>query len=367
MTYFTFLSASQPRPGRTPFRKLLPVFLVAVAACAAPLQGGVAETSPAHGYGPGHAELTVTDERNDRLLTGEVWYPASEPGSVTPAYDSKVWLAPYMDTQSEPAAGSFPLLVVSHGMYGNTRNQAWLGSELARRGFVVAMVNHPGTSTFLRDPEHARQLWERPADLSRLISYMLTASPLRERIDESRIYAAGHSLGGMTVMLLAGAEFDGERYRSICREEPVPVVCKVLGGWSVAETDSDMRQMETSRKDPRVSRVISMDLGGTLTFSPESLAAIDIPVLVFGAGRGDMIDQDIESRALAAALPAGSTRDVELAGAGHFDFMGVCKPGAYALLAEEEPGDEMVCVKGTGERQSQHEKILLEILSFLQP
>ncbi|MES0879251.1 alpha/beta hydrolase family protein [Roseibium sp. SCP14] len=319
-------------------------------------------------FGPGVTKLTVADERSDRQLAGDIWYPTPTPKKFSRADKSKVWQMALADPDGEPADGSYPLLVVSHGMYGNTFNQAWLGSELARRGFVVAMINHPGTSSFLRAPDQARELWERPNDLSRLITYLIEDSPFKDRIDSSRIYAAGHSLGGFTVMLLAGAEFDTKLYRSSCDlEKDAPLACEVLSGWSVAETKSDQKEMETSRKDPRVLKVVSLDLGGTPVLSRESLASLDIPVLVLGSERADMLNQDVESRALSDALPSDKVRHMELSDAGHFDFMGVCKPEGYEILKVHEPGDEIVCIKGTSERERQHQIILKEVLSFLTP
>ncbi len=78
-----------------------------------------------------------------------------------------------------------------------------------------------------------------------------------------------------------------------------------------------------------------------------------------------MLNQEIESRALATALPGEKVKHLELPDAGHFDFMGVCKPEGYAILEEHKPGDEIVCIKGHRERQSQHQRILKEILTFL--
>lgn len=316
-------------------------------------------------YGPGVTELTVVDARADRPLSGTVWYPTSTPQKFQRADKSKVWQMADSDPDGNAASGSFPLLVVSHGMYGNMLNQAWLGSALARHGFVVAMVNHPGTSTFLRDADHARELWKRPVDLSRLITFLLERSALADRIDRSRIFAAGHSLGGYTVLLLAGAEFDTGLYESLCARDGTNVVCPVLKGWSVAETDADRHEMELSRMDRRVRKVISMDLGGTPVLSAQSLAQVRTPVLVLGSGRADMLDQDVESRRLASLLPETVMQHVELADAGHFDFMGVCKPEGFAILKEHEPGDEIVCLKGGTEREAQHQRILAEILGFL--
>ena len=326
-----------------------------------------AEETGTFAFGPGVAELTVADTRTDRPLSGQIWYPTTTPQQANRAETSKVWQMALADPDGMPATGSFPLMVVSHGMYGNTFNQAWLGSELSRRGYIVAMVNHPGTSTWLRDPDHTRRLWDRPVDLSRLISFLLEESPYKHRIDQDRIYAAGHSLGGFTVMLLAGATFDQDLYESTCAGDTQPVACQVLTGWSVAQTDADQVEMAASRKDQRVKGIISLDLGGTPVLSRPSLAAIDRPVLVLGAERADMLDQDRESRALAKALPPNNVQFLELEDAGHFDFMGQCKPEGYAILKEHEPGDEIVCIKGAEEREIQHRTILAAILDFLAP
>jgi len=324
-----------------------------------------AQADTALPFGPGVTKFTIEDARKDRPLEGDIWYPTATPDVLAIADKSKVWQMAPADPDGEPAEGVFPLLVVSHGMYGNTFNQAWLGSELARRGFIVAMVNHPGTSTFLRDPEQARRLWDRPVDLSRLINFLTEESVYKDRIDREKIYAAGHSLGGFTVMLLAGAEFEPDRYERLCSGAELPVACQVLTGWSIAKTDGDRIEMARSRKDPRLNKVISLDLGGMPVFSRDSLGAIDFPVLVLGSGRADMLNQAIESRALAAALPADLVRHVELGDAGHFDFMGVCKPEGFAILKEHEPGDEIVCIKGHAERIEQHRRIVAEILAFL--
>lgn len=322
---------------------------------------------PTPTFGPGLVQITIKDERSDRPLAGHVWYPSTETGATQPTTKSRVWKVVDAHPNGVMAEGTFPLLIISHGMYGNRLNQSWLASELSMQGFIVAMVDHPGTSTFLRDADQARQLWDRPVDLSRLISFLVKQSMFRHSIDVDRIYAAGHSLGGYTVMLIAGAEFDNTLYQTGCLGDTrIPVTCDVLGQWSVAKSKADQLAMSQSRKDPRVRKVISMDLGGMSVFSQKSLAAIDIPILVLGSGRADMLDQNRESRALASALKSHLVRHLELESAGHFDFLGICKPEGYAILKKNLPGDEIVCVKGGAEREVQHSRIVGEILSFLE-
>lgn len=291
---------------------------------------------PAPTFGPGLVEITIKDDRTDRPLAGHVWYPSVATGARQPVAKSRAWKVADAYPSGAIAEGAFPLLVISHGMYGNRLNQSWLASALSMRGFIVAMVDHPGTSTFLRNEDQARQLWDRPVDLSRLISFLMKQSMFKNSIDVDRIYAAGHSLGGYTVLLTAGAEFDNTLYKAGCfGDTRIPVTCDVMGQWSVAQTKADQLAMAQSRKDPRIRKVISMDLGGMSVFSQKSLAAIEIPILVLGSGRADMLDQKLESRALATALKPHLVRYLELENAGHFDFLGVCKPEGYAILKKK--------------------------------
>jgi hypothetical protein len=55
--------------------------------------------------------------------------------------------------QDAPAAdGSFPLLLFSHGYYGDVSTNALLMETLASRGFVVASISHPGESSAMVYP-----------------------------------------------------------------------------------------------------------------------------------------------------------------------------------------------------------------------
>lgn len=113
---------------------------------------------------------------------------------------------------------------------------------------------------------------------------------------------------------------------------------------------------------------MTLDLGFTGALDPASLAGIEVPVLVMAAGgRNPRMNAELESRRLAALL--GDARLVEIAGASHFSFMGECRPGGYALLKAESPGDEIVCLDGDldrpGDRAGLHRLMLGEILGFL--
>jgi len=83
-----------------------------------------AQDTSALPYGPGVTSLTIEDDRQDRPLAGDLWYPTRTPEVFSQVDKSKVWQMAAADPDGKPADGRFPLLVLSHGMYGNTFNQA---------------------------------------------------------------------------------------------------------------------------------------------------------------------------------------------------------------------------------------------------
>ena len=314
-------------------------------------------------YQTGLADLMVSDGAA-RQLEGFLWYPTLAEEGTREYHGNGVWTGITAAKDADMAEGSFPLIVLSHGMYGNARNQSWLASAMAEQGYIVAAINHPGTSTWLRDPDDARQMWERPKDVSRVIDH-LTADPMiATQIDADQIYMGGHSLGGFTAALLAGARYDAEQINAICDADPEDLVCGIFHGWQVAKTPEDVAMMEADLSDPRISKIALFDLGGTQTFSAESIAAIDTNLLVIGAPKGDSdINLDIESRAFAAVMPNSATY-LEPASLSHFDFLGVCKPAALDILKEEAPEDMFVCFDGTDERKADHDLIIDAVSAF---
>jgi predicted dienelactone hydrolase len=82
---------------------------------------------------------------------------------------------------------------------------AWLGTELAAHGYIAVAVNHPGNNALEPYTVQGFTLWrERPPDLSRVLDGMLADPRFGDRIDVNRVGAAGFSIGGYTVIELAG-------------------------------------------------------------------------------------------------------------------------------------------------------------------
>ena len=325
------------------------------------------ETAPvaAHTYEAGLSTLVVLDERSDRELEGLIWYPTDSAEPTQPDFKSAVWVGAQVIRDAKAAPGAFPLIVLSHGMFGNARNQAWLAAEMARRGFVVAAVDHPGTSTWQRDPDQRRALWRRPGDITRLIDFAVLPGTLPVQVDPDQVFMAGHSLGGFTALALAGARYGAERLERFCETMPSELACGIFADWQIAQTPEDRVRMQADLADKRIRAFAVFDLGGTQSFSDASLTRIDRPLLVFGAPiMNSGLTLDIESRALIKALPSGSFRYIEPARLSHFDFFNLCKPAGYEILAKELPGDEVICEDGGAHRAAMHDLILDEVTAF---
>ncbi|MEM8980728.1 MAG: alpha/beta fold hydrolase [Pseudomonadota bacterium] len=315
----------------------------------------------------GLQNLFVAPTPEGRQFDGYIWYPTEDRGPVTQAHGNAVWQSLPTRPDAAPKPGQKPLVLMSHGMFGNARNQAWLAQSLVAEGFVVAAVNHPGTTTFQRDPDDRRELWRRPQDISQTLDQLLADPTFAPLIDPDRIFMAGHSLGGWTAMTLAGARFEKAALDRFCASDDADLVCELFARWGIAASETDRAAMESDLKDPRIKAIAVFDLGGTQTFSKESLAEITTPLLVYGAPRGDeALNLDVESRALVAALPESNTTYLEPKRLAHFDFLGVCTDMGLAILKEEEPQDAYVCEEGTGERRDEHAQIAREVIAFFQ-
>lgn len=316
-------------------------------------------------YQTGMTELDVRDANGNRHINGIIWYPTNETEGSVRAQGNAVWEPIMVHPNAEPVAGKHPLVLLSHGMYGNHRNQAWLASELTRAGYIVAAIDHPGTSTFQRDADHARELWERPRDISRTIDHILADPAYSGHIDAENIFMAGHSLGGFTAVALAGGRFEPAKFDAFCASSDADIACGVINRWKVAKTPEDRITITGDFSDDRIKGFAVFDLGGTQSFSTQSLGAIQSPMLVIGAPENvHGLNLDVESRALNAALPSETTQYWEPAGLSHFDFMGRCTDKGLAILKAEEPDDVYVCEKGTDERAAEHKEIASKVMGF---
>ncbi len=165
--------------------------------------------------------LLVDAARDNRTLGVDIWYPATIRAEALATYELLPGVAfESAGARHEPAvaAGTFPLVLFSHGRTGMRFAYSLLSEALAARGAVVVSADHPGDA--LADWLLGTNVDDRTNEMNRvgdagfLLDSMLagaghsTGLPdgLLAAIDQARIAAVGHSYGAYTALAaVAGA------------------------------------------------------------------------------------------------------------------------------------------------------------------
>lgn len=250
-----------------------------------------------------------------------------------------------------PTVGDkLPLIVISHGHGGSLLNHHELAETLADAGFVVAALNHPGDS--FSDMSRNAELSvfvERPADIKRLIDYMLGAAPDARQIDSSKIGFFGFSRGGYTGLVLAGGNPDFLHADVPC-PDPNIALCKQL-----------QRKEIPNAPLTHDSRIKAYVLADPLDEFPsaKSLENVKAPIQLWASQFGGDGVVPKTMPALEKALPNKPDFHT-VPGAAHFAFLALCPP----QLSQHSP---QLCVDPKGfDRATFHKAFDEEVLEFFQ-
>ena len=228
------------------------------------ISAAVPASLPSSGFHAGVTEWTVhpTEKRNWRGAQTEalrcmLWYPAPPQTPEAPqtfgiAGSPALFRAGQAARDAAPAdtAQHLPVVVLSHGLGGTADQFGWLAPELARRGYLVVAVNHPGNNAL--EPYTAEGFllwWERALDISDVLDSLLADKTWAPRVDPARIGALGYSIGGETVLALAGARIDQQAFLDFCFVHPSEQTCRVpaMGGVAGALCSRPCRQAAPPR------------------------------------------------------------------------------------------------------------------------
>jgi predicted dienelactone hydrolase len=279
--------------------------------------------------GAEHQELRVT-----------VWYPAAENAVETQQVigppDAPLLLAGKAAAHAPmaPALEKWPLIVLSHGTGGSAMQMAWLGTALARAGFVAAAVNHPGNNAL--EPYTAEGFvlwWERATDLSEVLDGMLADPEFGPKVDPDRIGAAGFSIGGYTVLALGGARTDISVIIDLCKQQPNAPLCRVP---EMKDMGTPEQMLATARRtsgvslassnesyrDPRVHAIFAIAPAVGMTLTPDSLHAMRLPVEIV-VGSADPIATPKDNADYVRSHIRGAKENV-LPNVAHYTFLDTC-------------------------------------------
>jgi predicted dienelactone hydrolase len=192
---------------------------------------------PAAAQSAGFRKFSITypaaDEERHRNVF--LWYPSSKDAQ---RHDYRGQIG-FVAVDAEVAQGSHPLILFSHGFLGTGDQIIFLMEAFARRGYIVASLNHADSlfqkrSKPIEPPKFAdAKTWtdqkfrDRQEDLVALLEHLLSLhrqkdSFLHEHLNVEQIGACGHSLGGYTVLGLAGAweSWRDERIKAVLALSP---------------------------------------------------------------------------------------------------------------------------------------------------
>lgn len=245
----------------------------------------------------GLREIEVEDPGTGERFPTWVLHPATAPERDVPLGRYPATLAP----GAPPAEGRFPLVVVSHGTGSSPFLHRVLAAHLARSGFVVALVRHPGNH---RDDDRlagtAQVLEDRPRQVSAVVDALAADAELGSSLTGD-VGVVGHSLGGYTALAVAGGRPTAfGRETPDGTEAPVPVA-----------------------PDDRVRALVLLAPATPWFRAPGALAGVRVPVLMYSGSA------DEHTGAWHAGLVVDGVAEVEhvvVEGAGHFSFLSPFPP-----------------------------------------
>ena len=303
-----------------------------------------------------------------------IWYPA-----IDTAIETKQFIGPPETPLFEagtatphadfpPSLRKLPMIVLSHGSGGSALQMAWLGTQLARAGFIAVAVDHPGNNA--NEPYTAEGFllwWERATDLTEVVDAMLADPELNGHIDLTRIGAAGFSIGGYNVMELAGATTDVSILYDQCRQHPETAVCHVPEMKDMGSPDQMLQVVrKTSReslarsadsfRDERVRAVFAIAPFGE-AFTQDSLHAIRIPVYLV-AGKDDPILPPRDNADWIRSNIRSAQETVLPGGVAHYTFLDTCTAAGKSTLG-------VYCADAPGvDRDAVHAQVAATAVTF---
>ncbi|MFP4009415.1 MAG: alpha/beta hydrolase family protein [Spirulinaceae cyanobacterium] len=173
-----------------------------------------------------------------------------------------------------------------------------MAQHLASWGFVVAIPLHPATSSdrFARfisgfdTPPDPEVLINRPLDIRALLDALenlATTDPQWQNVmNLDQVGTIGQSLGGYTVLAVAGATLNFDNLRQYCVdiEEKLTFNLSLLLQCQAL----DVNNPSTTLRDPRVKAAIALNPFASEIFGESGMESISIPVMMVG-GTSDFV------------------------------------------------------------------------------
>jgi predicted dienelactone hydrolase len=326
-------------------KRLSSAFLAAalLAACATTSQ-------PKADVSAGYDTQRITDA-SGRPIQLDVWYPttAAEQAQNYNFGTGRV-------AKGAAVAGDkLPVILLSHGSMGAASNYSWIAEPLARHGYVVLGVSHFGESPVFgpasMNPATVAHFGDRTRDINVALDFLTSNPAYAGHIDPQRLGAIGHSAGGATVLMLAGAGFSMADMRTYCATaRAIDKGCQ----YPVGAPSSNQAPVPSPRP---IKAMVLMDPAAGPGFIEASVHALKTPALVIGSVDDDFLPFATHAGRISGFLQSAET--VRLAGGeGHFVYVDRCSLPINVIGVK-------LCTDRDGvDRDATHAKLIPQILSF---
>jgi predicted dienelactone hydrolase len=298
----------------------------------------------------------VTQEQTASLRDGKhrdelritVWYPAAADAVERPLVAGPPD-SPWFDigTVAPDAAiaadgARRPVILLSHGYGGTARTMGWFGIAMARSGYIVVAVDHPGNNAIDEMTVAGATLWwDRAEDLRAALAAIERDPDLGAHVDPSRVGAAGLSAGGFTALVAAGARVDPPRFIRFCMAHPDDGVCRPQQEFrvtledrtkalAVPEVAAEAARAGDDHAVPSVRAAFAMAPALVQALDPDSLARMRAPVHII-LGDADTVAPPMTNGLVAAAAIPNAELE-RLPRVGHYDFVAACTDAGRAAL-----------------------------------
>ena len=297
----------------------------------------------------GLREILIPADSSGPKIPAKIWTPcAVPPGSIV--VDSEAGKLTLQAVKDCAVVGkSLPLILISHGLFGDTFSHHDTAGFLADHGFAVVTLNHTLDSVSSikgKSADNIAAFLVRPVDIKRAINFVLNRSQASIDIDPRRIGFFGFSRGGYTGLVLAGAVPNFHSPPFPCPEEFL--MCKQMRDNDIPEHDPGY--------EPRIRAFVIAD---PISFFPDktSLKNLTAPIQLWSSEHGGMGVRPEDVAAVRMNLPA-VPEFYRLANSGHFSFLFPCSKEvakAAAFLCTDAPGFD---------RADFHSKLNAQVLEF---
>lgn len=305
-------------------------------------------------YNAGFEKFTFPDTSKGNEVKCAIWYPtlAAESEFAEGPWKFQVAFGPASE------GNQYPLVVISHGTASSWREHHDTAEFLARRGFVVAALSHPGDSYDYEQKDFGglASAVHRSGHVSRLLDELLQSSRYGSMIDADRIGVFGFSIGGYTALVLAGGRPDFQKIATHPSDDPPSIYFGGSEGDRLQEAQSLLQSPRPSA-DPRVRAILVMAPALGFLFDAASLKNVRVPVRLYRAEHDQILHHPYDGETYRGLLPV-TPETVVVVGAGHYVFLAP----PPAILATTLP--DVFTDEGSFDRHAFHERLNAEVEVF---